>query len=108
MSEEMKPCAHCGGKVKMRVVTFPDGDVSYCFDCKCSRTIIEATSKRRAIEAWNTRYEPTCYLIDCEREDGLNPEIGGRRCSSCGVVWYPENGVSGFRYCPNCCAKVVD
>jgi len=55
----------------------------------------------------NARAERTCRLIDCEREDGLNPDIGGKRCSNCGAVWYPENGVSGFRYCPNCRAEIL-
>lgn len=79
---ELKPCPLCGGKVSLERKM----DGAYSFDCqRCGLDArlpecLDEVNKGTSIEAWNTRYEPTCRL---EEADDDYTETSWVRCSKC-------------------------
>lgn len=66
-------------------------------------------------EAWNTRAEPTCEMVDIP--DGWETQTAqswpdGWVCDTCGVYTYgistQPDRIDIPNYCPNCGCKVVD
>lgn len=105
---ELKPCPLCGGKVSLERKM----DGAYSFDCqRCGLDArlpecLDETNKGTAIEAWNTRYEPTCTM-DAN-------EYGDISCSNCGteMSFYDLGCGLGESYydhpfCFQCGAKVI-
>lgn len=136
---ELKPCPFCGGIANvMQDRHYPKWFVG-CNDDNClgfSGLGWLYGSKQQAIEAWNTRYEPTCHYCpdvtntafdenDNEIETGeAHPDGCDYSCSNCGNTmlggddggWFDETeGEYGgwdykprFNYCPHCGAKVIE
>lgn len=96
--QDLKPCPFCGGPAVV-VKDAPELFVT-CADDQCSLhgTFNHTESGLgKAVEAWNTRYEPICHWEHTDRCTWT--------CSNCGV----ETDVL-YRYwlhCPVCGAKVV-
>lgn len=94
---ELLPCPFCGGEARLHdnIIGFS----IFCANDDCD--IIAATgtmeTKEVAIEAWNTRAERTCHLI----EDG-----DLLHCSNCGGAAAKQSWAY-WNFCPNCGAKVV-
>lgn len=59
-------------------------------------------SEDKAVKAWNTRYEKTCY--DFGGEEGSNGEHYDFACSACGYCC----GLPEPNFCPNCGARVEE
>ena len=106
---ELRECPFCGstdiGIYQFGII--PDASVR-CESCGSS-TDSEYSTVEEAVEAWNTRYEPTCTME--ADEDAYSMVI----CSKCGYVeesllFVPEDGPIEFtgKYCPNCGAKVIE
>lgn len=100
MGENLKPCPFCGG-VHVEIVnqgSMPDDPhVVQCDDCDASASGMSADE---AITAWNRRYERTCHD---EAESPMS-----FLCGECGWFWNDPEDELGFRYCPNCGARVVE
>lgn len=92
---KLKPCPFCGGEA----AGYP---YSWTVKCKECGTRKYGTSYEEAIEAWNTRHEPTCTLNEEEITgfEGISFTIAS--CSHCGKLTFP-----GVRYCQSCGRKVV-
>lgn len=120
MSDELKPCPHCGGEAML----IPADDESpaevYCSCCWCS---VIKSDTAGAIAAWNARAavddgQFATAVHDGEawkraRECRMSPAKGGGwYCSECGV-WVAPGPMANAtehlapRYCPNCGAKVA-
>lgn len=94
MSNELKPCPFCKETPSVGLC----GD-RVMHDCKTLGELIVCT-----VEAWNTRYEPTCHPV--------KDDEGWVKCSECGHELYTDfDSVSKLHvvepYCPHCDAKVV-
>lgn len=48
---------------------------------------------------------PTCEMAECSIDHGSRS--WGMRCSRCGTEFEHEEPAYGWRYCPNCGARVV-
>lgn len=131
----LKPCPFCGGEVEIYnpMPGYASGYGTYCKGCDSYFT--HGDDEQESIEAWNTRYEPTCHYFpdvtntafdenDNEIETGeAHPDGCDYSCSNCGNMmlggdeggWFDETeGEYGgwdykprFNYCPNCGAKVI-
>ena len=109
--DKLKPCPFCGneptlyqdemtGHWAVRCVKDTirptllnsHGATAWCYSC---------TDQAEAIEAWNTRAERTCKMVQ------IAPTIseGIMQCSECGVYL---NEPADVNYCPKCGAKVVE
>lgn len=107
MSDEttLLPCPFCGGEAKLSHYETFDND-EWAVECMGVCEIQPATclffTKEQAIEAWNTRAERTCHLInDIESYDTTMRVIGS--CSECGhIVCGPD------WFCHHCGAKVIE
>ena len=108
MSEELKPCPHCGGEAEAR-----DGSSTMpyirCKSCGCRTGSSWNVDKLKA--AWNRRAERTCQIV--VSVDRSPASYGGRihRCSSCGKALPGalfRNGWTQLDYCPRCGARVTE
>lgn len=86
MKEELKPCPFC--KKTPNVGLCGDRVLHYC---DVLRETLGCT-----VEAWNTRAERTCHIV--ETDDGRFA------CSECGASYL---GMFDMCWCPDCGAKVV-
>lgn len=93
-SARLLPCPFCGGEAELTGFGAPEVWV-WCPNCKASTDA--HTCKGGAIEAWNTRAERTCQLIE---------DSGLLHCSECGGV-AEERLWAYWSYCPNCGARVT-
>lgn len=121
MSDELKPCPHCGGEAML----IPADDESpaevYCSCCWCS---VIKSDTAGAIAAWNARAAVTDEQFATAVHDerawqavrecrDVGTSSNFFRCSSCGCEimrcvdgWKPLY-MGEINYCPNCGAKVV-
>ena len=98
MPETLRHCPFCGG-VHVEIVNQgsrpDDPHVVQCDDCDASASGMSADE---AMAAWNRRAERTCH-----------DEAGSPMSFLCGECWWfwndPEDEL-GFRYCPNCGARI--
>lgn len=93
---ELKPCPFCpdGGKPVKHVG--PIATTVWCDECGAS---IVYSYPEKAVEAWNSRYEPTCEFIYDE-----DSRIFISSC--CGMfLGYFENDL--WQHCPKCGKKVT-
>lgn len=104
--EELKPCPFCGGEAELWASE--DGIYGvWCSnpDCYMDVDTRDRTSKEAAIEAWNTRYERTCRIVQhghlFTMSDGT--ELYESACSECGAYLGDEDN-----YCSISGAKVVE
>lgn len=89
MTNELKHCPFCGGKKKH--------DDNCYIALLAERVSFWSTDERELTEAWNTRYERTCTMIEAK---GLFEW----RCSECNEY----NDLPTIpNFCPECGAKVV-
>lgn len=98
---ELKDCPFCGSNAVV-VNNSGAGMYAYCKSCDAIGTHVpydedNRTATLEAIEAWNTRYQPTCHW---ERTDRCT-----WTCSNCGVE--TEVLYQYWLHCPVCGAKVV-
>lgn len=104
---ELKPCPFCGGEPE----TFQDDEGRFYVACTCKKCTVDWVqtasyiNEEKAIDAWNTRYEPTCTMNEREWDDGQI--VWGCKCSNCGDKFTYESG-NTWSYCPSCGARVVD
>lgn len=96
--EELKPCPFCGGKAYGYTVQTKEIFTEYihCERCNACSDVYE--TKQQAIEAWNTRHEPTCQKIPGKMRYGTRVP----KCSNCGQ----SLGDKRWIYCPKCGFKV--
>lgn len=110
--EELKRCPFCGSTPTF-YASAPLGDYLFYAKVECHKCDIgvdctdnyAAYAERKAIERWNTRYEPTCTMNEREWDDGQI--VWGCKCSNCGEKFTYERG-NTWSYCPRCGARVVD
>ena len=95
---ELLPCPFCGGEAKLREYPFSDHVSCENESCLVRPSVgVEhdnAVHSGAAIEAWNTRHERTCHIIEKDQEPGMY-------CSECGALIED-------RYCSHCGLKVVE
>lgn len=56
MSEELKPCKHCGGEA--RVIECPQSDRVFIECCKCGIRTRSMLSRERVVADWNRSVTP--------------------------------------------------
>lgn len=101
---ELKPCPFCGGNGIEEYIYFPDEPPSMRIICgECQKAATNYMDVDKAINAWNTRYEPTCKLTDIDMYTG-EIQLGKFECSACGNTYLGEP----YRHCPNCGAEVIE
>lgn len=98
----MKPCPFCGGAGKIKGL---NSTAIYVRCCLCGCRTGSRRDIRKAIEAWNTRYERTCRIVPhghlITLSDGT--KLYESACSECGAYLGDEDN-----YCSICGAKVVE
>lgn len=112
---EFSYCPNCGAKVVENEVTpqTKDGTIIKLTDMteshilNCMRIVgrkdpwhdrFERELRRREFERiTNGETFNACYFYP-DNESGM----GGLRCSHCNELWFPENDVSRFDFCPKC------
>lgn len=91
---ELKHCPFCGGEPYY----YAPGPAEHHIECvQCHAETDGWMEKEQAIEAWNTRAERTCRIIEHE-------ELPYPVCSECGAIQPDDYTVY---YCWSCGAKVV-
>lgn len=114
---ELKSCPFCDGAIRLTHGDFLTSSIAMfkCEKCGAVITFDEPVCNAGAmnhddtpaIEAFNTRYEPTCH--NSWKEDirpGMFVTGGQFECSECGFMYgYSE---LPYGYCPGCGRKVVD
>lgn len=112
---ELKPCPFCGGEAFVEdegVGTEPER--YWVWHERRNGCFVEGTGcyeiESEAIEAWNTRYQPTCHW-DIKHS---GPMYDVYQCDVCGYEYAESRCDHGIKveiidakYCPNCGAKVV-
>lgn len=120
---ELKPCPFCGDIAHVHPIDILNRynrrwNVR-CDNDKCIAGVVvrHFDTEQEAIEAWNTRYEPTCSVGGEWTAVSQTQERRLETCSFCGYVfgisecnhapWDYEYLADIPNYCPNCGAKVV-
>lgn len=102
----LTPCPKCGKQPRRYTGKRGLDEDSYyvMYECLGDDHLVRAIGDNdlEAIEAWNTRYEPTCHNFG--GEEGTNGEGYDFACSACGYL----SDITEPIYCPNCGAKVVE
>lgn len=109
MSEELKPCPHCGSEAEFFVHNnFGEDYKTLIIDCKecfaCMELMIDAytsaedfeKAKKELFEAWNRRIERTAKV-----ETYTDDQQETWRVCECGT-----DVLKIFNYCPECGAKL--
>lgn len=96
---ELKPCPFCGGEAK----TVTDYYFRNTRCSSCGATGWQCCTESEAIEAWNTRYEPTTRIVQGTKGVPLGESlVYSLTCEACGC------GVSAKdSYCRSCGARIV-
>ena len=99
---ELKPCPFCGGEARYT-------NLGCCVYIRCDACDFSMPTQRteaEAIEAWNTRHERTCIVLEEFGDDYV--------CNACGEVLrsgyddpFEAIPLERFKYCFGCGAKVV-
>lgn len=128
MSDELKPCPHCGNgsllMIARRASVYPLPDVKVfegrvlCEECGGAMLLSHKTRDdipdetgvselREALrERWNARAERTCRNVDGGKPQAGTFDVGGVfRCSACGFAY--RFSEMPYPFCPECGAKVV-
>ncbi len=105
---DLKPCPFCGGEAKLYSIGTGSPHYGHYHQVVCQGCLTASgaywSGEQSAIDAWNTRYERTCYDRNASaREHGAYLFMW--RCSNCDESYDTE--MSKPNYCPNCGAKVV-
>lgn len=103
---ELKPCPFCGGKPARFTWKHNFDEDSYYVTYGCTKkdhaVQVSGDSDLEAIDAWNTRYEPTCtwkvWVPEWEYTGNYDTECGNA------FTWEDEKLPM---FCPGCGAKVV-
>lgn len=106
-TNELKPCPFCGCQAE--VTKWQEGWFVECKAQRCGGTIGAYKTEAEAIEAWNTRADRTCKMIE-EHDWNDEWEPYGIFCSECDEAvfgWKSDYGYPIPKYCPNCGAKVI-
>ena len=112
MSEELKPCPFCGGKVEI----FQDDNEEYCVLCVncnslhryCYDTWAEFKTEAEAISSWNRRadIQKTCIFT-------YHDDLHCWECSECeNAIFFASDSLNSpkdndYRYCPFCGSKII-
>lgn len=93
---ELLPCPLCWNKARYYSVS----PASHQIECaKCGLATKSYIDKEEAIEAWNTRYQPTSTYEEIEKQY--------YRCTNCGYeVHYYEYPPDEGEFCKGCGARV--
>ena len=94
---ELKPCPICGRHPKRYTCKKNLEDGYYIiYECRDKDHCVNVDGENdlEAIEAWNTRYEPTCERVYGGKKYGSIKWV----CSECGYGL----GDRRHNYCPNC------
>ena len=104
---ELLPCPFCGGEAYMTegVNGYRMSDIFHGVECMDCRANIEMACMTaiEAAQAWNTRHERTCQMMDGQWDNGQC--TWGTVCSECDAHLEHERG-RHLNYCPNCGARV--
>lgn len=105
---ELKPCPFCGGQPGRFLSKQNLDEDSYYISYECTKKDhsirVSGDSDAEAIDAWNTRYEPTCKnVFDGCCENGFECSVCGNEISDCEA--YYVHGT--WNYCSKCGRKVV-
>lgn len=95
MSDELKPCPFCGEDAA-KLTSLQGQFVVVCHGCGARGSMCQ--KEEGAARWWNTRAERTCKYESTNRCTWV--------CTSCGMEI--ETRHFGYKYCPNCGAKVVE
>lgn len=130
MTDELKPCPFCGGEAETCSYYFEEKNMTLwqvrCKErpydvehpCYTADSFISFATEAEAIEAWNTRAERTCRILQAYGDesaelDYLMDEIAGTPedtvaciCQSCDHEFRYDRRLRP-KFCPNCGAKVV-
>ena len=100
---ELKPCPFCGGEAD--TMHAAAGYVyAICEDCGARSSSFGL--ENRAIEAWNTRAERTCHILNHGSPWEFSVPL--LQCDGCEALFYGDATGDIPNYCPNCGAKVVN
>ena len=103
MTEKLKPCPFCGGKVTIRYSTESQKCAVQCYGCCMVAFVGESGEDMEGtIRAWNTRAERTAEIVE-ERAKFGTETVMVRICSGCGSRLQRKTP-----YCPYCGAKVAE
>lgn len=118
MSNELKPCAHCGSDLSEFCEDFYKVNRSgndhwvYLRCLKCGAMTqghgnTKEAAEQNAIKRWNTRAERTCHPAPKYGDDSPWPVMV---CSECGRRLHYDETKDGLEYSPycGCGAKVVE
>ena len=96
MSNELKPCAHCGGEAECSQWFTAYVSGKYATSCEsCGILTAFYDTKAEAIQAWNARANNRTKRT-CKMEEAY--------CSECGR---PDPSSGDARFCAYCGARVV-
>lgn len=122
MSDELKPCPHCGSATAPEISNCVELESCANFDeCPCETHLCVvcsvhkggcgacggfAPSEEGAVLKWNTRAERTCRNVALGGTEAGTFDVGGVfRCSACGFAY--RFSEMPYPFCPECGAKVV-
>lgn len=104
------PCPFCGGEAETRTSTWNDKNYKWTVQCKTNLCMGEMgcafyRTEAEAIEAWNTRAERTCMIVEKQEEWQYNFGVKDYEFSCGHVISWAHT--YDPKYCPVCGAKVV-
>lgn len=106
MMSELLPCPFCGSETYLYEAK--DYYALGCENIGCHGNWTHSRvyeTKEEAIEAWNTRAERTCRIVENERYSDMydGPIVS---CTQCEAP-LPKIFTGPYNFCPNCGAKVI-
>ena len=111
---ELKPCPFCGKSEHLEILKIEDSKHPKHYKVTCDITSGGCGgiggyrfSNQEAIEAWNTRFEPTCGeprgFIECDEDNFGNPSFAELWCEYCDIELDHE-----WKHCPSCGRRVIE